>query len=79
MLLYDGTVTEEESGLFKIKDYPYNMAAWPDRLLGDSILLEVKCPYTARNQTINPYTDLYLQYGDGNALIWNVKGPLTYL
>lgn len=53
--LYDGTVRAEESGLFIIKDYPY-LAASPDGLIGDSILLEVKCPYTARHTAINPYT-----------------------
>ena len=39
--------------LFIHPDYPY-LAATPDGLLGEDVVVEVKCPFTGRNEIIEP-------------------------
>ena len=51
-------------GIVVCMDRPY-LAATPDGLVGDDIVLEVKCPYTARDKVISPQTVPYLQIIDG--------------
>ena len=45
----------DECGLFISQDHP-QLAASPDRLIGDDSVLEIKCPYMARNMPISPHT-----------------------
>ena len=48
------------AGLFISAECPF-LAASPDRIINDYQLLEVKCPYTARNLSISPTTVPYLE------------------
>ena len=57
-------VSTNQSGLVVSITEPY-LAASPDRLVGDSIVLEVKCPYTARDKLISPSTVPYLLHEHG--------------
>jgi len=41
------------AGLFVRPDYPY-LGASPDGVVDDSAIVEVKCPYNGRNDTIEP-------------------------
>lgn len=43
--------TVKPCGLFISCDYPY-LASTPDGLVGDNALLEIKCPYIGRNESI---------------------------
>lgn len=52
----------EPCGLFISKDRPY-LSASPDGLLGDETVIEIKCPYAARNEEISPTTVPYLENG----------------
>lgn len=54
-------------GLFISADKPF-LGASPDALIGDDCVVEVKCPYTGRNESIVPGDNFsFLQYGkDGN-------------
>lgn len=49
-----GTVTQE-CGMFVSCDLPF-LSASPDRVINDDMLLEVKCPYTAKNKAISHVT-----------------------
>lgn len=62
----DGIKTEE-CGLFICQKYP-QLAASPDRLVGEDTVLEVKCPFSCKNETITPVTVPYLK---------NIEGVLT--
>ncbi|XP_041366048.1 uncharacterized protein LOC121381032 isoform X1 [Gigantopelta aegis] len=54
----------EQCGLFICKTHPH-LAASPDRMVDDSTLLEIKCPYTCRNKHISPLTVPYLKEHGG--------------
>ena len=61
-------LTTNECGLFISTTYPF-LAASPDRLEGDDIVVEVKCPYVARDMDITSVTVPYLEsYGDALTL-----------
>ena len=45
----------EKSGIFVCKTTPF-LACCPDGLVSSDGLVEVKCPYVARNYEINPET-----------------------
>jgi hypothetical protein len=49
----------QECGIFVCEAHSY-LGASPDRVVDDNTLLEVKCPYSARNDLINPDTVPYL-------------------
>ena len=49
-----------EAGLFASVDYPF-LGASPDRVIDDKQLLEVKCPYSAKDNMITPGTVPYLE------------------
>jgi len=49
-----------DSGLFVSKEMPY-LAASPDRIVNNNTLLEVKCPYSAKDQNISELTVPYLE------------------
>ena len=49
-----------EAGLFVSVDYPF-LGASPDRVIDDKQLLEVKCPYSAKDNMITPVTVPYLE------------------
>ncbi|KAL5014449.1 hypothetical protein ScPMuIL_008719 [Solemya velum] len=51
-------------GTFVCAKYPY-LASSPDAVIDDDRLVEVKCPYTARNEIITPETVPYLQEEHG--------------
>lgn len=57
-------VSTHECGLFVSTDEPY-LAASPDRLLADDVVVEVKCPFTNKDKMITPQTVPYLQSLDG--------------
>ena len=56
----------KKSGLVVSESHPY-LAASPDRLLGSDTVIEVKCPYTARDKVINAITVPWLK-ADGENL-----------
>jgi len=56
------------SGLCVSLTHPM-LAASPDGIVDDKLLVEVKCPYTARNDLITPDTVPYLFKGDSELLL----------
>ncbi|XP_074658610.1 uncharacterized protein LOC141911521 [Tubulanus polymorphus] len=54
-----GSITNE-CGLFVSKDHPV-LAASPDRVVNDTLILEVKCPFSAKDKEINPQTVQHLE------------------
>ena len=65
-----------ECGLVICKDYPF-LASSPDGLVNDDKVVEVKCPYTARNSKINSSTINYLHDTD-NGLQLNATHNYYY-
>ena len=57
-------VKTNECGLFVSPDHP-QLAASPDRIIGQDGVLEVKCPYVSREEKISPATIPYLKEVDG--------------
>ncbi|KAL5020533.1 hypothetical protein ScPMuIL_003425 [Solemya velum] len=53
-------------GMFVSREFPY-LAASPDRIVDDQLLVEVKCPYVSRDKIINPSTVPYLYMNDSGA------------
>jgi hypothetical protein len=49
----------QKCGIFVSKTYPY-LAASPDAVIDDNTLVEVKCPYTAKNKEISEESVPYL-------------------
>ncbi|KAK2140004.1 hypothetical protein LSH36_1518g00022, partial [Paralvinella palmiformis] len=70
---YEGTALNEyianknvvvrSNGIVVCINAPY-IACSPDGLVGDNGLVEVKCPYTARDQTVSPISVPYLHVVD---------------
>jgi len=59
------SLSVEKCGLFVSVKYPY-LAATPDGLVGNSHVLEIKCPYSGRDQLIEPGKCFpFLCYNDG--------------
>ncbi|KAK2140005.1 hypothetical protein LSH36_1518g00028 [Paralvinella palmiformis] len=66
---YEGTALNEyianknvvvrSSGIVVCRNAPY-LACSPDGLVGNGGLVEVECPYTARDQTVSPISVPYL-------------------
>ena len=56
--------TAHECGLFVSTTFPF-LSASPDRILNGNCLLEVKCPYAAKNKPISPVTVPYLELSSG--------------
>lgn len=55
----------DKCGLFIYADEPY-LAATPDGLVGNNYVLEVKCPYAGRDQSISPGREFpFLETRDG--------------
>lgn len=54
-------------GLHVSKEHPF-LASTPDRRVSDSLLLEVKCPFTSRNAQVCPKTVPYLVKDSENQL-----------
>lgn len=52
-------VTVTNCGIVVCMDYPH-LAATPDGLVSEDIVLEIKCPYNSRNNLITPETVPYL-------------------
>ena len=61
----------EQCGLFISQEHP-QLAASPDRLVDSDTLLEIKCPYTSRDEKISSVTVPYLKTtGDGSLTLDN--------
>ena len=60
-------VKVDKAGLFICAETPY-LAASPDGLVGDSHVVEVKCPYSGRNEMIRPHSKFFpfLECVNGN-------------
>ncbi|KAJ8664947.1 hypothetical protein QAD02_006609 [Eretmocerus hayati] len=58
-LYYDGLMDLKECGLFVMKEYPH-ICGTPDRLARLLNVLEVKCPYTAKDSLIHENIVPYL-------------------
>lgn len=52
-----------QCGLIVYKEHQF-LASTPDRLIGETSVLEVKCPFTARGKVISPETVPYLYLCD---------------
>ncbi|KAK2139688.1 hypothetical protein LSH36_1655g00000, partial [Paralvinella palmiformis] len=71
---YEGTALNEyianknvvvrSSGIVVCRNASY-LACSPDELVGNNGLVEVKCPYTARDQTVSPMSMPYIHVVDG--------------
>lgn len=55
-------------GLFVCQSHPY-LSASPDRVINSELLLEVKCPFSAREMMISPETVPYLRTVDGRTTL----------
>lgn len=51
-------------GLFVNREHPY-LAASPDAVFGQTIPVEIKCPFVSRNKNIDTVTVPYLMQNDG--------------
>jgi putative phage-type endonuclease len=54
-------------GLFVSLENPF-LGATPDGLVDDDAVIEVKCPYSAKDSVVNPGTVPYLTYDENNVL-----------
>lgn len=54
-------------GLFVNREHPY-LAASPDAVFGQTIPVEIKCPFVSRNKNIDTVTVPYLMQNDGLTL-----------
>lgn len=64
-------------GLFVSTSHPY-LAASPDGIVSDSLLVEVKCPYGARHRPISPLTVPYLFETDDGVLLLDTRHEYFY-
>lgn len=55
----------QKCGLFIAEESPF-LASTPDRVVNDRVVLEVKCPYTARHMMVTPKTVPYLTSENGS-------------
>ena len=69
-------VTTERCGIFVSTVHP-QLAASPDRVIDNETIVEVKCPYTARDKVINHTTVPYLKLLD-NALVLDPNHAYYY-
>ena len=69
-------VVVNASGIVVCRSAPY-LACSPDGLVGDDGLVEVKCPYTARDDTVSPISVPYLHTVDGQ-LALKATHPYMY-
>jgi len=68
-----------ESGFVISHSHPY-LGASPDGLVGDDIVLEVKCPYVVRDKCITPKTVPFLDEGGlkcNHQYYYQVQGQLS--
>jgi hypothetical protein len=56
----DQGVSTKKCGLHISESHPF-LASTPDRVVSDDKLLEVKCPYVARDRMVTPQTVTYLE------------------
>lgn len=56
----ENNTSTQACGMFVSKSHPY-LAASPDAIMDDETLLEVKCPFSSRDQVINEVTVPYLK------------------
>jgi hypothetical protein len=66
-----------ESGIVVSQLLPY-IACSPDGLVNDDGIVEVKCPFTARNTSINPDTVPYLDEDQNGLYTLNDKHEYYY-
>ena len=65
------------SGIIVSETLPF-LACSPDGVVNDEFLVEVKCPYTARNRVINPVSVPYLRYDENQNLYLNPDHAYSY-
>lgn len=63
----DYNIVTEECGIFVCDTFPF-LGATPDRIVDKTTVLEVKCPYSARNSVINNITVPYLVMDNNDML-----------
>lgn len=75
-------IQTQRCGIFVSQAFPF-LAASPDGIVDDNIVLEVKCPYSARERVINDITVPYLVMGndglclrDNHDYYYQVQGQL---
>lgn len=66
----------KKCGLFVSKKYPM-LGASPDRLVDDRLLVEVKCPFVAKDREITPCSVPFLK-GDGESLVIDERHNYYY-
>lgn len=72
-----GSLQLKKCGLFICQSHPH-IGASPDRIHSELTVLEVKCPYTARNFPINEMTVPYLERDETNELRFKKNHPYYY-
>ena len=71
-------VNPNECGLFVCEEYPF-LAASPDRIIDEDVIIEVKCPFASKDKPITPSTVPYLQsISDGDELVLDSKHVYYY-
>ena len=71
-------VNPKECGLFVCEEYPF-LAASPDRIIDEDVIIEVKCPFASKDKPITPSTVPYLQsISDGDELVLDSKHIYYY-
>lgn len=75
-------IQTKKCGIFVPKSHPY-LAASPDAVIDDNRLVEIKCPYSAKNKEISEETVPYLNYvndtlelGNSHDYYYQVQGQL---
>lgn len=72
----DSGAKVKQCGIFVSTTLPF-LGASPDGIVSDSVLCEVKCPFSARNKDISPRTVPYMKAADGN-LTLSTTHPYYY-
>ena len=67
----------KECGLFVSKQHTY-IASSPDRVINPQTIVEIKCPYSARDYTINDVTVPYLKKHESAGTGYTLKTSHSY-
>ena len=70
-------VKVQKCGMFVSQEHPY-LAASPDGLLGDDTVIEVKCPFTAKNKMITTQSVPWLKQDVNGKLVLDKKHNYYY-
>ena len=72
----DKNSTVASCGIYVSRTLPF-LGASPDGVVNDEVIVEVKCPFSAKNKTISPVTIPYLKEENG-FLMLSQKHPYYY-